>query len=138
MVYKKYLAPNGKTYTESQLDRLSIKTVFDFLKDLGVADKSQYTEFKRLDRRPTRSRSRTVSRPRSRTRYVYVNRPRSPRYRVVYRPRAPRYVRVRSRSRPLARRPAIPSPAYGCPSHRNALQCRMSGCYWTGASCLTP
>lgn len=111
---RKLLAPNGKMYTERQLDRLNMKQVFDFLMDLGVADKSQYREFRRFTRRPSR-----------------------PTYVVTY-VRRPRRVRVKTRTRPVLRKPALPSPRYGCPSHQSALQCRLAGCYWTGTSCLTP
>lgn len=128
----KLLAPNGKSYTMAQLDRLNIKQVFDMLTDLGVADKSLYTEFKRLNRAPSRRRSRSYSRS-PKTRYVYVK-PRSPRRRYIV-------IRSRSPSRRSPRRsPRRAQPPVGsCPYHTgDPIGCRNAGCFWTGYSCVSP
>lgn len=122
---RKYLAPNGKTYTEAQLDRLSMKNVFDLLVKLDVADRSMYRDFKaeQRDESPSPSRSRRKTRSRTKTRYVYRRRsPSPPRYQIVYRPRSRSPPRFRVQYRP---RPAIrPGPKPGLYRSPSRVQAR--------------
>lgn len=91
---KKYLAPNGKSYTESQLDRLNMKTVFDFLVDLNVADSSMYNDYKKEQRAPIQK---------DRIRYIYKTVPQRP-FRVIYRPKS---IFNRSPQKQLQRNPVM-------------------------------
>lgn len=158
MAADKLLGPNGKSYTDTQINRFSIKRVFDILIDLGVSDNGQYKEHLRLQR-PSSKRSRKRRRSRSRSRSRKRRRSSRPRTVVVYKP----YYRSRSRSRSkpkkkryvvVYRRPSYGKPRQpgvyrqqqptrysqpsGCPSHKTAIECARASCYWTGAGCLTP
>jgi hypothetical protein len=63
MAVQKLLAPNGKSYTKSQIDRMTVRQTFNLLKTLGVAQESQYKDHLAMSRKPrSRSRSRTSSR----------------------------------------------------------------------------
>lgn len=107
----KLLGPNGKMYTMAQLERMSIKKVFDILIELGVANNGQYREFREpKKRRRSRSRSRSRGKKRSRPR---SKRGRSrgrklTRYVVIYPGRSGRS-RSRSRRWPTVR-PGIAPP----------------------------
>ena len=128
----KYLAGNGKMYSQTQLDRLNMKQVFDHLISLGVADKQLYQDFK-YEQDDSYSPPRARARARASPKYIYRSRSRrrSPRYRVIYgpKPRSPRYRVVYGK-----RQPAVGT----CPHNRNALDCREAGCIWTGISCVSP
>lgn len=103
---RKYLLPDGKMMTEAQLDRQSMKKIFDLLIQLNVADKGLYHEYQNIHR-PSRPRSRsrrTRSRTRSRTHSVYLY----PRTRNVYwRSASPPRYRSRSPVRTVYRPPLI-------------------------------
>lgn len=87
MVNDKLLGPDGRMYSISQLDRMSMQKVFDMLIDMGVSDNGQYRDFINLSRPQKRkrstSRSRSRSIPRSRTIVYYKPIPKKPKTRFV-------------------------------------------------------
>lgn len=145
------LAPDGKSYTDAQINSFSIKRVFDMLIDLGVSDNGQYREHLRLNRSSKRYRSRSRSRSSSRS-YSYPRKRSKPTTVYYYKPYPSRSI---SRKKYVVyyrkpsnqpknpgvyrqKRPNRFSPSSGCTTHRSAAACAANKCYWTGASCLTP
>lgn len=131
----KLLAPNGKMYTVSQLDKLNMKQVFDLLIKLGVADRAMYGDFKKINsrtksRRRSKSRRRRKSRSRSRISYyetddVFTWKPNRP---LI--PPAPPLPSVRKRA-PMVKRKGgqcLGKQMYSCKSSPN--------CTWNGVACL--
>jgi len=125
MARTQYLAPNGKMYTEAQLDKLNMKQIFDMLVKLEVADKSMYKDHKKMQKR---TRSRANSRTRSRTSSKKRKGSKKVEYVPVY------YQTTYDRSAPRAPRPQ-PTRA-GC-ANKGEHSCGYSpNCYWTGAACI--
>ena len=151
MARTQYLAPNGKMYTEAQLDKLNMKQIFDMLVKLEVADKSMYKDHKKMQKRTrsranSRTRSRTSSKKRKgskKVEYVPVY------YQTTYDRSAPRAPRPPPMRRPQPMRRSIPTPPplppsrarpqptrAGC-ANKGEHSCGYSpNCYWTGAACI--
>lgn len=101
----KLLAPNGKMYTEAQLNRLNMKQVFDMLIDLGIADSQLYDDYKYENRSSTRRKRRSTRKTKSpKIQYVYGQPSGPERWVRNTTPGGPAWVKVRIPSKAQAPR----------------------------------